>query len=117
MGSSVRSILVVLVLGCASVTLAQEPDAGSAGDAAADPATEKEPEDKHPRLVKPKGDREDNEQLGGEPSLTETEQGPAAKADGEQAAEEAPPAEEDDCDLDCLEARVEKEEEKEKQKK
>ena len=117
MRSSVRSILVVLVLGCASVALAQEPDAGSAGDAAADPATEKEPEDKHPRLVKPKGDREDNEQLGGEPSLTETEQGPAAKADGEQAAEEAPPAEEDDCDLDCLEARVEKEEEKEKQKK
>ena len=31
-------------------------------------------EDKHPRLVKPEGDQEDNAQLGGEPSLTEVQE-------------------------------------------
>ena len=117
MRSQVGSILAVMVLGCASAAFAEEPDAGAESADEAGTPPEAKTEDKHPRLVKPKGDREDNEQLGGEPSLTETEQGPAAKVDGEQAAEEAPPAEEDDCDLDCLEARVEKEEEKEKQKK
>ena len=117
MRSQVGSILAVMVLGCASAAFAEEPDAGAESADEAGTPPEAKTEDKHPRLVKPKGDREDNEQLGGEPSLTETEQGPAAKVDGEQAAEDAPPAEEDDCDLDCLEARVEKEEEKEKQKK
>jgi len=117
MRSSVRSILVVLVLGCASVALAEEPDAGSAGDAAADPATEKKPGDKHPRLVKPKGDREDNEQLGGEPTLTESEQGPAAKVEGEEAFGGEATPDEDDCDLDCLEAQLSAEDEKEQQKK
>jgi hypothetical protein len=115
MRSSVRSILVVLVLGCASAALAEEPDAGSPSDANA--ATEKTPEDKHPRLVKPKGDREDNEQLGGEPTLTESEQGPAAKVEGEQASEGEATPEEDDCDLDCLEAQLSAEVEKEQRKK
>ena len=86
-----RSALVVMMMGCAPAALAQEP------------------EDKYPRLVKPQGDREDNAQLGGEPSLTEpeTEQGPAAKVEEQ----------EDDCDLDCLEAQLAEEEEREKQKK
>lgn len=94
-----RTILLVITLGCASATLAQQPNAGS--------SPETKPDDEHPRLVKPKGDREDNAQLGGEPSLTESEQGPANKVE----------AEEDDCDLACLEARLAKEEDKEKRKK
>jgi hypothetical protein len=66
--------------------------------------------------VKPEGDREDNEQLGGEPSLTENEQGPAAKVEGEEGAgpaEEIPPEE---CDLDCIEAQLDAEDAKKQQK-
>jgi hypothetical protein len=82
-----------MILGRASAGLAQEP--------------EQEAEDKHPRLVKPEGDREDNEQLGGEPSLTEIKPEPAAKVDGEEGSEgEVPPEE---CDLDCIEAQLDKE--------
>ncbi|MBW2629797.1 MAG: hypothetical protein JRE45_19570, partial [Deltaproteobacteria bacterium] len=84
MRSHARWILVVLMVGGASSALAEEPDAGrpSENDAGTEP--EQEPEDKHPRLVKPEGDREDNEQLGGEPSLTEIKQEPAAKVEGEE---------------------------------
>ena len=112
----VRSILVVMVLGSASAGLAQEPDAGTAPENDAGSAPAKEAEDKHPRLVKPEGDREDNEQLGGEPSLTENEQGPAAKVEGEEGAgpaEEIPPEE---CDLDCIEAQLDAEDAKKQQK-
>ena len=117
MRACVRSILVIMILGSASAGLAQEPDAGvqPENDAGTGPA--EEVEDRHPRLVKPKGDREDNEQLGGEPSLTETEQEPAAKVDGEESAggvDEIPPEE---CDLDCLEAQFDAEDEKEQRKK
>ncbi|MGB3049525.1 MAG: porin [Polyangiales bacterium] len=113
----VRTILVVMILGCASAALAEEPDAGvnAPGDAGSAPETPTE--DKHPRLVKPKGDREDNAQLGGEPSLTETEQGPAAKVDGEEASEGETASQEDDCDLDCLEAQLGEDDEKEQRKK
>jgi len=107
----VRSILVVVILGSTSTALAQEPDAGSTPDRDAGVEQKQEAEDKHPRLVKPEGDREDNEQLGGEPSLTETEP-PAAKVDGDEA--EPPPEE---CDLDCIEAELDKEDEKTQQKK
>ena len=117
MRSLVRSILVVMVLGCASAALADEPDAGASTREEDGSSSEKKPDDKYPRLVKPKGDREDNAQLGGEPSLTETEQGPAAKVDGEEASEGETATEEDDCDLDCLEAQLAEEEEKEKRKK
>jgi len=113
----VQSILVVIILGCASAALAEEGDAGVPIQPDAGSAPEKKPEDKHPRLVKPKGDREDNAQLGGEPSLTETEQGPAAKVDDAEASEEETATEEDDCDLDCLEAQLAQEEEKEERKK
>ena len=117
MRACVRSILVIMILGSASAGLAQEPDAGvqPENDAGTGPA--EEVEDRHPRLVKPKGDRADNEQLGGEPSLTETEQEPAAKVDGEESAggvDEIPPEE---CDLDCLEAQFDAEDEKEQRKK
>jgi len=114
MRACVRSILAVMIIGSASAGLAQEPDAG-AGPAEETGAPKPEPEDKHPRLVKPKGDREDNEQLGGEPSLTESE--PTAKVDGEAGLEpgvEKPP---EDCDLDCIEAQHDKEVAKEQQKK
>jgi hypothetical protein len=113
----VRSILVVMVLGCASAALAEEPDVGQPTREEPDAAPEAKPEDKHPRLVKPKGNREDNAQLGGEPSLTETEQGPAAKVVAEEPSEGESATEEDDCDLDCLEAQLAEEEEKEKRKK
>ena len=105
-----------MVLGSASAGLAQEPDAGTAPENDAGSAPAKEAEDQHPRLVKPEGDREDNEQLGGEPSLTENEQGPAAKVEGEEGAgpaEEIPPEE---CDLDCIEAQLDAEDAKKQQK-
>jgi len=105
-----------MVLGSASAGLAQEPDAGTAPENDAGSAPAKEAEDKHPRLVKPEGDREDNELLGGEPSLTENEQGPAAKVEGEEGAgpaEEIPPEE---CDLDCIEAQLDAEDAKKQQK-
>lgn len=113
----VRSILAILSLGCASAALAEEPevDTGAPSQEEAEAAPSTKAEDKYPRLVKPKGDREDNEQLGGEPSLTESQQEPAAKVDVEPGTNEAPA--EDDCDLDCLEAQLEKEDEREQQRK
>ena len=105
-----------MVLGSASAGLAQEPDAGTAPENDAGSAPAKEAEDQHPRLVKPEGGREDNEQLGGEPSLTENEQGPAAKVESEEGAgpaEEIPPEE---CDLDCIEAQLDAEDAKKQQK-
>ena len=107
----VRSILVVVILGSTFAARAQEPDAGGQPEQGAQGEPKQEAEDKHPRLVKPEGDGEDNEQLGGEPSLTETEP-PAAKVDGDEA--EPPPEE---CDLDCIEAELDKEDEKTQQKK
>lgn len=117
MRSCVRSILVIMILGSASVGLAQAPDAGAQPENDAGSAPPQEAEDKHPRLVKPEGDREDNEQLGGEPSLTETKQEPAAKVDGEEAAEDVDAIPPQECDLDCIEAQLDKEDEKEKRKK
>ena len=114
----------MMILGSASAGLAQEPDAGAQPetDAGSQPETDAgsapaaKAEDKHPRLVKPEGNREDNEQLGGEPSLTETKQEPAARVEGEEGpvdAEEIPPEE---CDLDCIEAQLDAEDEKAKRK-
>lgn len=104
-----------MILGTASVSLAQERDAGVAPEQdAAAPAIEAE--DKHPRLIKPEGNRIDNEQLGGEPSLTETNEEPAAKVGAEEGAGSGGVAEED-CDLDCLKAQYNEENEREKQKK
>jgi len=116
MRSCIRSILVIMILGSASAGLAQEPDAGAqpAEDAG---APKQEAEDKHPRLVKPEGDQEDNEQLGGEPSLTETKQEPAAKVDGEADAGDVAEIPPEECDLDCIEAQLDEEDEKEQRKK
>jgi hypothetical protein len=117
MRACVRSILVIMILGNASAGLAQEPDAGVQPKNDAGSAPAEEVEDRHPRLVKPKGDREDNEQLGGEPSLTETEQEPAAKVDGEQNAGDVDEIPAEECDLDCLEAQFDQEEAREQRKK
>ncbi|MFW2389961.1 MAG: hypothetical protein ACN4G0_16600, partial [Polyangiales bacterium] len=96
-----------------------EPDASTPGETDAGVAPEPKPEDKHPRLVKPEGEREDNEQLGGEPSLTEAPVEPAAKVDPEQTppSSSTEASTEDDCDLDCLEKQLEKDEEREQRKK
>jgi hypothetical protein len=116
MRSCIRSILVIMILGSASAGLAQEPDAGAEPEQDAGGAPEEETEDKHPRLVKPEGDREDNEQLGGEPSLTEIKQEPAAKVGGEEGTGDVDALPPEECDLDCIEAQLDKEEEKEKRK-
>ena len=108
-----RSILVSMILVSASTALAEEPDAGSEPEQDAGSAPGQEAEDKHPRLVKPEGDQEDNAQLGGEPSLTEVQEGPATHVDGEQDAD----AQQAECDLDCMEAREKDEEEQEQRKK
>ena len=94
-------ILLIFALASTSSAFAQAPDAGA-------PAEEAKKE--RPRLIKTDGKHEDNEQLGGEPSLTETKQEPAAQVEGEGS-----PAE--DCDLDCLEARLDKEQADEQEKK
>ena len=117
MRSCVRSILVIMILGSASAGFAQEPDGGAQPENDAGSAPAQEADDKHPRLVKPEGDREDNEQLGGEPSLTETREEPAAKVGAEESAgdvNEIPPEE---CDLACIEAQLDAEDEKEQRKK
>jgi hypothetical protein len=117
MRSRIRSILVIMILGSASSGLAQEPDAGAEPDKDAATPPKQEAEDKHPRLVKPEGDQEDNEQLGGEPSLTETKQEPAAKVDGEADAGDIAEIPPEECDLDCIEAQLDEEDEKEQRKK
>jgi hypothetical protein len=117
MRSRIRSILVIMILGSASSGLAQEPDAGAEPDKDAATPPKQEAEDKHPRLVKPEGDQEDNEQLGGEPSLTETKQEPAAKVDGEADAGDVAEIPPEECDLDCIEAQLDEEDEKEQRKK
>lgn len=97
-------ILLILVVLGASVARAQAPDAGAPADEEADPASAQEPKEKRPRLVKPEGDRTDNVQLGGEPSLTEIGTTPR----------EVP---EEECDLDCIEAQLAAEEAERKQRK
>lgn len=100
-------LLLALAVGSASVARAQEPE--EKGPQQGDTPSQA-PKEKHPRLVKPEGEGEDNAQLGGEPSLSEVERapkgGPAAKVEeGEK------------CDLDCIEAQLAKEEAEESQRK
>jgi hypothetical protein len=101
MRSLAQAVFTVLALVCASAALADEPA----------------PQNKHPRLVKPTGPGQDNAQLGGEPSLTETKVEPAAKVDGAQNVGESARLSEDECDLDCLEAQLLVEQEREQERK
>jgi hypothetical protein len=109
MRSGVRSIFVIMVLGSASAVLAQQPDAGSEPEQDAG-TPEREPKKEREPFVKRDGQRPDNEQLGGEPSLTEVDQATEAGAEAQVEGTEG-------CDLDCIEAELEKEEEREKQRK
>jgi hypothetical protein len=95
-----RWILFIVALASASGAFAQAQDAG---------APPQEAKKERPRLIKTDGQHEDNEQLGGEPSLTETKQEPAAQVDGEGSS--------GGCDLDCIEARLDKEDQEEQEKK
>ncbi len=95
-------IALVLFVGSASSAYAQEHDES------ASPGKE---DRRRPRLVEPEGDRADNQQLGGEPSLSELDATGASRpadAEGDERLE---------CDLDCIEAQLAAEEEKDKQKK
>jgi hypothetical protein len=56
--------LAILALACSRQGFAQAPDAGK---------SQEEAEEDRSRLIKPEGEGMDNEQLGGEPSLTEAE--------------------------------------------
>jgi len=94
----IRSIVVVALMGGASAALAQAPEEQKPAE------KEREP------FVKRDGQNADNEQLGGEPSLTETE---AAATDPQEPED----PELQGCDLDCIEAELSKDEEKAKQQK
>ena len=117
MRSHVRSILVVMVLGSASAVFAQEPDGGDQPeqDAGNQPGQdagtpEEEPKKEREPFIKRDGQRPDNEQLGGEPSLTEADE--AAEGGAKAQVEDA-----EDCNLDCIEAALDKEEEREQRRK
>ena len=110
----VRAPLIVatLTFGTLSAASAQGQDAGAPQEPPSGYPKQSAPDDKHPRLVKPKGTREDNMQLGGEPSLTEV----TPEAGSEQGAG-ARPEQQQECDLDCLEAQLAAEEQEEQSKK
>jgi hypothetical protein len=95
--------MVVALLGSASVAYAQDSEPASPEEETSG-TREREP------FVKRDGQTADNEQLGGEPSLTEVE------APVETPNEELDP-ELEGCDLDCIEAELEQTEAKEKQRK
>ncbi|MGB8331489.1 MAG: porin, partial [Polyangiales bacterium] len=111
-----RSFLVLTVLGSASAVLAEDPDAGVKSAPAARDAEKPSAQDKHPRLVVPKGDGEDNAQLGGEPSLTEGERAETTAGDSARTPSPDEASESEDCDLDCLEAQEREAEERERQR-
>ncbi len=109
---------LTLVLGSAPSVLAQESDAGTPEQQEDAPretpeeadAPEEPPKKEREPFVKRDGQLADNEQLGGEPSLTES------PPDGDQADVQADTPEEE-CDLDCIEAQLAKEEERGRRKK
>ncbi len=90
-------MILAIVLGNASWGSAQDSDASAPGADAGVPRRE-ERQERQP-FISRQGEKADNEQLGGEPSLTEgkaaSESGPATQVD------------EEECDLDCLEAQLE----------
>ncbi len=108
MRSRALPVLLLLVLGSVAGALAQDADAG-AGEPERD-ARAPEPESKRERepFVKRDGQLADNEQLGGEPTLTD----PTPTDDVESVVED--PAE---CDLDCIEAELAQQKEKDQQRK
>jgi hypothetical protein len=110
MRSLARLITVVAFFGGASVAFAQ--DDGKSPDAAGQQAPGEDAPAKRERepFLKRDGQVADNEQLGGEPSLTEPK-GPSEEETKEEDPELA------GCDLDCIEAELEKETEREARRK
>ena len=110
MRSLARLITVVAFFGGASVAFAQ--DDGESPDAAGQQAPGEDAPAKRERepFLKRDGQVADNEQLGGEPSLTEPK-GPSEEETKEEDPELA------GCDLDCIEAELEKETEREARRK
>ncbi len=113
MNSRVSSAVLLLAFGSASPAFAEDQDGRSPTDDAAEAAEagpEAKPKKERSRLVKTDGEREDNEQLGGEPSLTEVKEQPpgepAAQVEGLEG-----------CDLDCIEAELDKQDEREQRRK
>ena len=106
----VLGILLILVLGSASGAFAQ--DDAPADEPPAEGGEEEAPKQKKERepFVKRDGQTADNQQPGGEPTLTEVD----PKSTEEKAPDEVPPEE---CHLDCIEAQLAKDEEREKRKK
>lgn len=102
-------LLLTLVLGSASPAFAQTPEQGATQKESGE---REEPKRRREPFVKRDGELADNEQLGGEPSLTEPEVDQRTP-DGATASSQEPDA----CDLDCIEAQLAAGEEREKQKK
>lgn len=100
-------MLLALVLGPALHAFAQDSEAG-ARDGDAPPAEAKQEKEREP-FVKRDGQLADNEQLGGEPTLTESKRASADAEDSAQGPEE--------CDLDCIEAELAREQEQERRRK
>ena len=106
-----RLITVVAFLGGASVAYAQED--GKSSDAAGQKAPSEQTRAKEERepFLKRDGQVADNEQLGGEPSLTEP------KGASEEETQEGEDPELTGCDLDCIEAELAKQDEREARRK
>jgi hypothetical protein len=100
-----RSSLVVLMLGSSAEAFAQDRDAGAPERDAETP--EEEPKKEREPFIKRDGQTADNEQLGGEPSLTEVQ-------DAASGTDDVPSEE---CDLDCIEAQLDAEDQRERRKK
>lgn len=102
-------LLLTLVLGSALPARAQPRQ-----DTQPETREEREPEPERKRepFVKRDGQLADNEQLGGEPSLTEADVDERADSDTATKADVS-----EGCDLDCIEAQLAAEEEREQRRK
>jgi hypothetical protein len=109
MRSLVRSIAVVALVGSASVAYAQDAEKPAVPQQPVDEKATPKKKERQP-FIKRDGQTADNEQLGGEPSLTEVETPSATEQDVEDPELQG-------CDLDCIEAEFEKDDAKAKQKK
>lgn len=106
-------LLIVTLLACVvSAGRVRAEDTPKEEQAPADQPQPPAAKEKRPRLVKPEGNRADNQQLGGEPSLTDLP--PDAERPQDTGTGSDQP---EDCDLDCLEAQIAAEEDKDERKK
>jgi len=106
MRSLIRLIVVVAFLGSASGVFAQDAGTTAESSEEEDPAKEAPAKKEREPFVKRDGQLADNEQLGGEPSLTEPEAAPSDETGADVGEPEG-------CDLDCIEADLDKQDERE----